>query len=261
LTYDDRLAALRERKLAQTREKIARDGYMDEDDYGTVAPPAGWQWQFTPNHPNGCFYGAQGWGDNFRSLMEAYPLYVDPYDSLAGRTRMFLSRMRHRMGKAWHPDYPFPHLTAEQELYNIAPGIGADAHFGPDYRIGLELGWGGLLEKVRHFARQHGPEEAEFYRAEENVILGVQSWIRRHVEEIRRMLAEQHQPELRDSLREQRSTRPASGWRGSIPPREPSTATARATSSTKSCAPTTSATWPPGGWTTSGPSSCWPACC
>ena len=33
LTYDDRLRALRERKLAQTAEKIAAYGSMDEDDY------------------------------------------------------------------------------------------------------------------------------------------------------------------------------------------------------------------------------------
>ena len=114
LTYDDRLRALRDRKLAQTAEKIAAFGAMDEDDYGTVVPPAGWSWDFTPNHANGSFFGAKGWGDNFRSLMEAYPVYVDPMDGLAGRVRLFLSRVRGRTGKTWHPVYPFPHLSAEQ---------------------------------------------------------------------------------------------------------------------------------------------------
>lgn len=202
LTYDDRIRLLRERKLAQTREKIAALGHMDEDDYGTVPPPAGWQWQPAPNHPSGSFYGARGWGDNFRSLMEAYPVYVDPADALAGRTRLFLSRLRFRQGVHWHPDHPYPHLAAEQELYNISSGIGADSHFGPDYRIGLELGWGGLLEKVRRCARLHGPEKAELFQAEENVILGVQDWIRRHVEAIRDVLAAEEQPVLKASLRE-----------------------------------------------------------
>jgi len=39
LTYRDRLRLLREKKLEQTKAKLARNGCMDEDDYGTVAPP------------------------------------------------------------------------------------------------------------------------------------------------------------------------------------------------------------------------------
>ena len=202
LTYDDRIGMLRERKLAQTGEKIAALGHMDEDDYGTVLPPADWQWQVEPNHPNGSFYGAKGWGDNFRSLMEAYPVYVDPVDGLCGRVRLFLSRLRFQAGPGWNPEYPFGHLEAEQKLYNIASGIGADSHFGPDYRIGLELGWGGLLEKVRRCGREHGPHKAEFFQAAEDVIVGVQGWIRRHVEAIREAIAAETRPELAASLRE-----------------------------------------------------------
>ena len=38
-TFEERLNALRSRKEEQTKEKIRRNGYMDEDDYGCVPPP------------------------------------------------------------------------------------------------------------------------------------------------------------------------------------------------------------------------------
>ena len=94
LTYADRIEMLRRRKLSQTSAKIAATGHMDGDDYGTVLPPEGWQWQPEPNHPNGSWYGYDGWSRNFRSLMESYPVYVDPVDAIVGRARFFMSWLR-----------------------------------------------------------------------------------------------------------------------------------------------------------------------
>jgi formate C-acetyltransferase len=199
LTYADRLALLRERKMAQTREKIAARGYMDVDDHGSVQPPLGWEWRPTPNHPSGGFYGFRGWGDNFRSLMEAYPTYVDPVDALAGRWGVSLSGNYY---PGWNPDFDYSHLKAEQELYGIIPGIGGGQHFGPDFQMGLELGWGGLLEKVRRYRARHGPEKAEFYQAHENVILGAQNLIGRTAADARKAEAAETRPELRENLRQ-----------------------------------------------------------
>jgi formate C-acetyltransferase len=213
LTYADRLRLLRERKMEQTREKIAARGYMDVDDHGSVEPPAGWHWEPTPNHPNGGFYGCKGWGDNFRSLMEAHPTYVDPADALAGRWCFSLFATWY---KGWNPDFDFSHLKAEQELYGIIPGIGGAQHFGPDFRMGLELGWGGLLDKVRHCRGVHGPQEAAFYEAHENVILGVQNLIGRTAAEIRKAEECETRPELKKNLREMAEM---NEWLVSGPPR------------------------------------------
>jgi len=136
----ERIDRLREKKLQQTREKLAKRGYMDEDDYGTVLPPPDFHWEIIPNHPCGSFFGASGWARNFRSLMEVHPVYVDPLDALVGRWMFFLSRMR---PVGWPPEFDYAHLRPEQEKYGIVSGIGSDSHFTPDYRIGLELGWGG----------------------------------------------------------------------------------------------------------------------
>jgi formate C-acetyltransferase len=204
LTPRDRIAKLREKKLVQTREKLARCGAMDEDDYGTVLPPADFKWSILPNHPSGSFFGADGWARNFRSLLEVHPVYVDPCDALAGRWMVMLSRLR---PVSWPPEHDYPHLKLEQEKYGIASGIASDSHFTPDYRIGLELGWGGLLEKVRRFRAQNAkdPETEAFYRAEEDVILGIQSWIRRTIEEIARVAARETRPELQRNLEEMKA--------------------------------------------------------
>ena len=39
--YDGELARLKAKKLRQTREKIEREGGLDEDDYGRIVPEGG----------------------------------------------------------------------------------------------------------------------------------------------------------------------------------------------------------------------------
>ncbi len=197
--YASRLEHLRRRKEVQTREKLDRQGPMDEDDYGMVLPPADFCWKPKANHPNGSFYGLEGWCDNFCDLLEHHPVYVDPMDALAGRYMVLLNRLRECK---WPPQYDYDELKPEHARYGIISGIGNDAHFAPDYQIGLELGWGGLLAKVRKFRDEHGPEKAAFFDAEERVILAIQGWITRTVEAIETAAEQEMNPVLLDNLRE-----------------------------------------------------------
>lgn len=181
MKYKERLERLREKKLSQTKEKLKRMGYQDEDDYGMVLPPEDFTWKPPATHPDGSFFGASMWGKNFRSLMEHHPVYIDPDDAFAGRWMFMLSRMR--------PGYklslsPFPadysELREQQLFYGITGGIGKDAHFSPDYAIGLELGWPGLLKKVQDSMLIRSGEEAqELLAAEEDALLGIMDLIRR----------------------------------------------------------------------------------
>jgi formate C-acetyltransferase len=97
--------------------------------------------------------------------------------------------------------YPYDDLKPEQQKYGINCGIGADAHFACDYRIGLRLGFGGLLTKIEA-CRRRNPAKAEFYLAEEITVRSIVAFIDRHIEEIRRLLAVETRPELLESLRE-----------------------------------------------------------
>ena len=82
--------------------------------------------------------------------MENHPCYIDPDDAIAGRWMFMLSRMRlgYQLSRS-NFAFDYSHLEPLQQKYDITTGIGKDAHFAPDYQIGLDLGWGGLLEKVR----------------------------------------------------------------------------------------------------------------
>jgi len=183
---ESKLKAIRSRKLEQTKEKIEKEGLLDEDDYGRIVPPAG-LWQVIPNHADGSFYGFDAWAENFCSLMAVHPTYVDPDDAFAGRWMYFMSKMRKNK---WNPDYPYDFLKPDIERYNIICGIGDDAHFAPDYRMGLELGWGGILDKIDHYRKINcSPEQAHFYDLHERAVRSVQGWIRRHIDKIESMIA------------------------------------------------------------------------
>lgn len=207
-TYASRLAALRARKEEQTREKIRRNGYMDEDDYGSVPPPE--DFSFTPecNDPDhGTFYGAALWGRNFRRLMDVHPVYVDVNDALAGRWMFILQRMRPFEGVTsannmeMAPLFDYDYLKPTQKKYALLPGIGKMHHFGGDYRIGLDLGWYGLLEKVRRYAAAAPDGEArELYAAEEDVLLGIIHWVERTIRHIRELEAAEVNEAVRANL-------------------------------------------------------------
>jgi len=223
-TYATRLAALRKKKEEQTAEKIRRNGFMDEDDYGSVPSPEGFSFvpEFNDKEHN-TFYGATLWAKNFRRLLEVHPVYVDVNDALAGRWMFILQRLRpfesatsvNNLEMA--PIFDYSNLKSTQKRYDLQPGIGKMHHFAGDYRIGLSLGWGGLLEKVKKYHASCKDAEAdELYMAEENVLLGIQNWISRTIAEIRRMERTEADPEKRENLRKMAE---ANEWILRNPPR------------------------------------------
>lgn len=182
--YAGRIARLVAKKKEQTLAKYRRFGKADEDDYGYVLPPEEFMrtFRFPVLDENGSFHGVSAWAKNYRALLEAHPVYVDPDDALAGRWMFMMSRMRagYQLSLAPFPvDYSFLHH--DQELYDLTHGIGKDAHFAPDYRIGLSLGWGGLTRKVERSLEAHksDPEAVELLNAELEALAGIRNWIHR----------------------------------------------------------------------------------
>jgi len=196
ISYQDRIDALRQTKLEHNRAKILRDGFHDIDDHGNIYWPE--PIPFTPksNHPSGGCYGARCIGENFRAWLDVHPVYIHPLSALAGAWAGFL-----RGVGGWKPEDRPVHLAPLQDKYYLwHNGIGAMNHLGPDMRIGLELGWGGLLEKIRSYRAFNRPADTAFYDAEENLVLGVQDWIRRHVIKARAMAGQETRPEIRQNL-------------------------------------------------------------
>lgn len=226
LTYTDRLAAMRQTKIEHTRQKQRQNGFVDMDDFGTVPLPEGYRVEPWYNSKNGSFYGYDGMAENFCRVMAAHPPYVDPMEMLCGRWRDMLVNYRGNLlfrpdwmkqddaqrdfddevselwSKCWDEErFPYDHLKPWHEKYNITSGIDSDAHLCCDYRIGLALGFGGLLSKIRHY-RTVNPDKAAFYDAEERCVLAMMDFVQRHIDKIEEMIPAETRPELRESLEE-----------------------------------------------------------
>jgi formate C-acetyltransferase len=239
LTYQDRLQALREAKLAQTQEKQEIIGAMNHDDWALILPPPDRRdvvqtmstsgmpitdcllegYEPTGNHPSGGFFGAKAVGENFGKLLKAHPVYLDPHSSLAGGYMVNFSSYRK---PRWHPDLALkdlrPDLAETVSRYHLKPGIGASQHFCQDLAIGLDIGWDGILRKIRHYRMQNletvpAPEDdrfapvtrqemRDFYDGLEAIVLGLQDWIRRHAAAARARATTEQDPDRRRNLLE-----------------------------------------------------------
>jgi len=151
------------------------------------------------NHANGGFYGPGIVGKNYRTLLEIHPSYIDPMSSLAGAymTNFFSFRQPH-----WNPDFSYESLKPEHERYRLRPGIGGVQHFCQDLSIGLEQGWGGILEKIRHHRHVNERQSRELYDGLEHVILGMQGWIGRNAEAAADAAGTEKRADLRKNLEE-----------------------------------------------------------
>ena len=198
MTYQERIAVLREKKIRHTLEKKRQNGYMDGDDYGTIPLPEDYRFSPMPTGDKAFFYGAMGNALNYKALLENHPVYVDELEILCGRWADMLPNYR---GGSFAKLYPYDALRPEQEKYGINSGIGADAHFACDYRIGLRLGFGGLMNKIEA-CRRRNPRKEEFYLAERITLQAIIDFIDRHIEEIKRKIIGEARPEIKRSLEE-----------------------------------------------------------
>ena len=215
-TFDARLERLRDTKQQQASDKIELLGPRDADEQGNVLPPledivivdaisgSGVPVKevllkgFKPksNHPSGGFFGAGIVGENFRGLLEVHPTYIDPISSMAG---VYMVSFNSYRKPDWNPDYDFSHLYLDHERLGIDHGIGGLQHFCPDLKIGLDLGWGGLLEKIRKY-RLINAGVPEFYDGLEDIVLGMQDWIRRHGEAATEMAEQEQHQGIKENL-------------------------------------------------------------
>lgn len=198
-TYDERIALLRARKIEQTKEKAAAGG-ADEDDYGLIEQNV-FRYKLKPNHPNGSIYGYKAWQENYCSLLAQHPIYVDALDAFSAKGFLFLERLRPQ-DKKWNPDYPYDDLQAIFDRYQIISGINNCHHFTPDIQIGLDIGWGGTLRKLKEQKALHDESHAEFYDAEIAVVEAVIAFINRAGDEIEALACQEQNKQLSANLHE-----------------------------------------------------------
>lgn len=224
-SYADRLKAMRDTKIRHTLEKRKQNGHTDLDDFGTVPISEGYCVEPWYNSTNGSFYGYEGMCENFCRVINAHEPYIDPNEMLCGRWRDMLVNYRgdlhympdwlknnlknlefikngatNQWSKRWDEQrFPYEHLKPLQEKYNIVTGIDGDAHFACDYRIGFELGFGGLLQKIEKYRKVH-PDKGDFYDAEERCVKAIIAFIQRHIDQLEVMIEHEAEEAIRENL-------------------------------------------------------------
>jgi len=198
ITYQKRIDALRETKIEHTALKMKQRGYFDIDDHGCIPWLEPIPFKMKPSHPSGGCHGARAIGENFKAWLEVHPVYIHPMSALAGAWVTGPPGVG-----GWKPEDSPKHLSPIHQKYNIqSAGIGAMNHFGPDMKIGLDLGWGGLLQKIRYYRDLNRPSDTSFYDGEEALVLGIQNWIRKHIDNAREMADAEDNPEIKENLSE-----------------------------------------------------------
>ena len=192
-----RLDELRRIKNEHTALKRG-GGPRDTDDWGNIPLTGPFRFEPESDRPDGCVIGPRLCGRNFRRFLEETPVYVNKVSSLLGGYYTAFGGYVTR----WDPAAPWDHLAEFHERYNIVHGITAAQHFGIDLNLGLRLGFGGLLNRIRASRREHPDPDEEFYEALEDVVLGIQQWIRRHVAAARQLASEEADPAIRRNLEE-----------------------------------------------------------
>lgn len=198
-SYGERIKLLRERKIKQTEEKALRGG-ADEDDYGLIVQDE-FQFKLEPNHENGSIYGYKAWQQNYCRLLSEHPIYCDPLDAFIGKGFLFLERLRPPQHK-WNPTYPYDDLKVIFERYDIISGVDNCHHFTPDIQIGLDLGWGGILDKLKQQRALHDESHHEFYDSEIAVVESIIAFLNRAADELAALSVRETNLQLKKNLQE-----------------------------------------------------------
>ncbi|WP_313558967.1 pyruvate formate lyase family protein, partial [Ruminiclostridium cellobioparum] len=196
--YSQRVNGLREDKLKINEFKRKEIGHQDFDDWGFVHYPD-FKFEARPNHPSGLVYGYVAIGEHLRRFFNEIPKYINKNSALAGA---WIGPLQNFVRMGIIPEDQPSELKEVWAKYNTFPGFGGMNHCAGDIGIGLKLGWGGLLDKIRHFREFNSPADTSFYDGEELVVLGMQEWTGALALEAERMAQEESDPDTGKNLLE-----------------------------------------------------------
>lgn len=180
---EQRIAALHRDKRAMNDIKMKSIGTMDFDDWGFICYPD-FKFEAPSDRQDGIICGYIPVGRTLRKFFNEIPVYINKNSALGGAwVGSITNYVPIRMAPE---DYP-PDLAEVWKKYATSPGFGGMNHCAGDITIGLKLGWGGLLKKIRYYRAFNHPADTGFYDGEEMVVLGMQEYIARLAAEARSM--------------------------------------------------------------------------
>ena len=212
--YARRINRLHHDKMAmnELKVKLIGRGKMDFDDWGFIHYP---DFTFTAesDRKDGIICGSMPIGRTLRKFFNEMPRYINKNSALGGA---WVGAVTNYVPIRMAPeDFP-TELEPLWKEYDTHPGFGGMNHCAPDMNIGFELGWGGLLKKIRYYREFNHPQNTSFYDGEEQVVLGVQEWIAALAVECKKMALAETDP---DDLQNLLDIAEMNGWLVDNPPR------------------------------------------
>ncbi|MDR2631465.1 MAG: pyruvate formate lyase family protein, partial [Spirochaetaceae bacterium] len=147
-----------------------------------------------PSKLEGFEYSALNWAKDYAFFLDHSPAEVYPDETIVGEFHWQLDEARL---------YKYPDIVYElgEKLRHVGAGGMSLAHTCPDLSIGLELGWTGLLEKVRKSRETHAgygaKRRADYLSAQELVVGAIIRFIARHAEKALDLARNEEDPERR----------------------------------------------------------------
>ncbi len=132
-----------------------------------------------PSKKYGFEYSPGNWAEDYAFFLDHSPAEVYPNERIVGEFHWMLEEARY-----------FQYPESQRELGRQARMLGAGGisftHTCPDLSIGLELGWPGILQKIRKrkaaFYEYGNIKSAEYLEASEKVCLAIMRYIDRHAD-------------------------------------------------------------------------------
>jgi len=143
-----------------------------------------------PSRKNGYEMNGESWGADYAFILDHTPANINPYERIVGEIYWEMHMLRRYK---WDD-------TGEEvgRLTAIAKELGASgtssAHTCPDLSIGLEQGFGGILDRVREnlalYRRLDEPRKAKYLKGLESVCLGCIRFIQKYAGLAEKLAAE-----------------------------------------------------------------------
>jgi formate C-acetyltransferase len=145
-----------------------------------------------PSKVEGFEYSPLNWAKDYSFFLDHSPAEVYPDETIVGEFHWQLDEARL---------YKYPDIVYElgEKLRHVGAGGMSLAHTCPDLSIGLELGWPGLLEKIRNSRDRQkscgAQRRIDYLDAQETVVQAIIRFVIRHADKALELAKQETDPE------------------------------------------------------------------
>ena len=147
-----------------------------------------------PSKVKGFSLDANNFAEDYAFFLDKSPVVILPHEHIVGEFHWQLDEARFFQ-------YPEENRQLGFEARKLGAGGISFTHTTPDLSIGLELGWGGILKKIRDnkakFEAHNNSHSVEYLNAAEKVCESIIRYVERYADEAEEMAAREEDPGLK----------------------------------------------------------------